>query len=984
MRVKDSSGKLVEQAVGFSCLSHHLVLRECTPWLTEEEFADKYQNDDAFAASADDVGEHLSNNADLPQFPPESVDELDQSFIVMKTPECYMLKAYEAQKVFPGVEGKVSLKQVTLPDPFGTGDAGEYSLVMKGDLPYPTVQLVTIKGSERRRSLLSATDNKMPMQARLLFNAQTAHRADLTQIKAFKQLTSADSLVSIRTKLGLAQPAQTSASAPPTNLAERVVAASSPRDAMDANAAVALEETRDVIDAAASATRAHNVAPSVRIGQDVGIKAERPAANIRRAPSKPFNPKASPTRAGEAGSAVAIDADECQSVAESLELEPDSSTVSATKSDYWIAQLDLHEIMANKQLGAPEYQAELRLGTLTSYDDKHPHAKKYEAETLLLQTHLKKVTCAKKLRSEAIDGLTDEGFGAAILGLGKKFQFGEFAVCAMLSRRARILRTAAMEKPSGANDTWNDFVQLIKPKPLDTPEVPFEPASFNFATSGISAKECSNIFRRELVEKTFVPLAMSDSPASSDRLLEFCASVLEEYESFWAELDAGVTKVMWALVSCARTVHFVLSRTNAECTTAVMADAEIYADLHAFVEAAEKTDNKSIKSTVGVAMLARADFEKRLNLYLVNEKNVMMASGPIQSCLDDLNQDATNSLVLEHLSALRTGCDLIVQWSGKIQPFIQLFADDVRERLVACGASALAYKHEAADGFTFEEVQEFQSVLEAADLAFSLDPDIVTLKDSVYQVVMKGQSAAQVHTIAKVINNYTIDMEDKLCTAAALPEQSLQGVSELNATLLKSRGLEILADTIKAVDSVLSLHSQIAQQLCAEPACITLLETIAVVEWLKRPHFELRAAITRSVHYLSVSLASVTMSDPMTEDDFKQAINVDCHLLRVAAAINDFKTGGGNEDLSAEEAQIFADAGTKTETWKNTYIDSLYKRAVETTSYQVVKWMAQADKEPSAKQVIEAYKQSGVSAKEVHAAYSEIREANKITHECQL
>ena len=79
----------------------------------------------------------------------------------------------------------------------------------------------------------------MPMQARLLFNAQTAHRADLTQIKAFKQLTSADSLVSIRTKLGLAQPAQTSASAPPTNLAERVVAASSPRDAVDANAAVA-------------------------------------------------------------------------------------------------------------------------------------------------------------------------------------------------------------------------------------------------------------------------------------------------------------------------------------------------------------------------------------------------------------------------------------------------------------------------------------------------------------------------------------------------------------------------------------------------------------------------------------------------------------------------------------------------------------------------------------------------------------------------
>ena len=55
-----------------------------------------------------------------------------------------------------------------------------------------------------------------------------------------------------------------------------------------------------------------------------------------------------------------------------------------------------------------------------------------------------------------------------------------------------------------------------------------------------------------------------------------------------------------------------------------------------------------------------------------------------------------------------------------------------------CCASALAYKHEAADGFTFEEVQEFQSVLEAADLAFSLDPDIVTLKDSVYQVVMNG------------------------------------------------------------------------------------------------------------------------------------------------------------------------------------------------------------------------------------------------------
>ena len=157
MRVKDSSGKLVEQAVGFSCLSHHLALRECTPWLTEEEFADKYPNDDAFAASADDAGEHLTNNADLPQFPPESVDELDQSFIVMKTPECYMLKAYEAQKVFPGVEGKVSLKQVTLPDPFGTGDAGEYSFVMKGDLPHPTVQLVTIKGSERRRSLCAAS-----------------------------------------------------------------------------------------------------------------------------------------------------------------------------------------------------------------------------------------------------------------------------------------------------------------------------------------------------------------------------------------------------------------------------------------------------------------------------------------------------------------------------------------------------------------------------------------------------------------------------------------------------------------------------------------------------------------------------------------------------------------------------------------------------------------------------------------------------------
>ena len=81
----------------------------------------------------------------------------------------------------------------------------------------------------------------------------------------------------------------------------------------------------------------------------------------------------------------------------------------------------------------------------------------------------------------------------------------------------------------------------------------------------------------------------------------------------------------------------------------------------------------------------------------------------------------------------------------------------------------MAYKHEAADGFTFEEVQDFQSVLEVTDLAFSLDPDIVTLKDSVFQVVMKGQSAAQVHTIAKVINNYTIDMEDKLCKAAALP-----------------------------------------------------------------------------------------------------------------------------------------------------------------------------------------------------------------------
>ena len=136
----------------------------------------------------------------------------------------------------------------------------------------------------------------------------------------------------------------------------------------------------------------------------------------------------------------------------------------------------------------------------------------------------------------------------------------------------------------------------------------------------------------------------------------------------------------------------------------------------------------------------------------------------------------------------------------------------------------------------------------------------------------------------------------------------------------------------------------------------------------KRPHFELRAAITRSVHYLSVSLASVTMSDPMTEDDFKQAINVDCHLLRVAAAISDFKTGGGNEDLSAEEVQICADAGTKTETWKNTYIDSLYKRAEEAASYQAVKWMAQAGKQPSAKQVIEAYKQSGVSAREKHAA----------------
>ena len=488
-------------------------------------------------------------------------------------------------------------------------------------------------------------------------------------------------------------------------------------------------------------------------------KVKRPVPKLLEATSFSKDCRMSPRSiAGDEGSQLdAADADERMSAASGHHGpasgdDEEIANQAESKTDYWIKETNLAKILSGAPLGVQEHQAELRLKKMNKWTEEHPDSTQYTSEVSRLTAHLKKATVAKKLRTDSIVHLKDGEFGACLLALGSNFKFPTLTKQNMVLRRVAALRAEASKQDSSEAQIarWAQLCEILQPCPLGKTPAVFDPKAATLASCEVDDVLVSKMLRGELVENTLVPL-VSSSSEGRHQLRNFVDGCLKTFEASWEDFGDVATKVISNIVSCARGIQFLLAEEE-------LGDEGNFADLEALADGATSSEKRGIKAVVGTAVFANDFFNSRLEVRMRCQKFTVVAKPLLDDIQESLGQHDSDALNESHFKILADASKFLVSWGQKLpEPTLQGLSSQVLSRVLACGAALAGpvAKKPRVSRATDEEALyklkvDFQAVLEDADLAFSLEPKIATLKHDLLEDTKASANARRSQSISKV------------------------------------------------------------------------------------------------------------------------------------------------------------------------------------------------------------------------------------------
>lgn len=668
MKKANESG-MGDQPVGPSCQAHYLFHGAHASWMTWGSFVDLYHSDALFKDSVNEgvanMAEAKANEGFKVDYLQERVTENDEVKIEFTSPACYLLKAAEFAKEFHSDprEGKEA-KSVTLPPLDGSNGEQQFFLAAKAGAPqYPTARVIRTFSGKRSRLALEPGQHIFQSEGRRLFEHLGELRSEATGRGLLSSAT--DGLPTLAAEAPDGHGSQASLAPAAAEASHRRPVGEAVGSAGQANPN-AIEEEGLIITGADGRSRMSFQSPpakmprmSVSAGSSAIVRSPSFAGSVAGGRQRPPTPSLVAKARGSVTDSPIADLDG-GSVTGSVVDDEAGEQGASSKTDYWIAQNCLDNVLLGHALGVQEHQAELRLKKMEKHSAENPGDKRFASEIARLKSHMRKVSVCKRLRPAAIIHLTDDELGVALMALGGSFEFPSATQANMVIRRAGFLRSQAMAAvdDQARSSQWEVFCEILRPAPLGSkPE--FVPLEATLAGAPIKDNEAAKILRAEVVENTLVPMVMTEAENGCAQLHVFCSTLLKVFESLWDEFGHLTTKVLCSMVSNARGIAFLT------CGSSLL-DEEILEDLKHLQAGATATEGKTIRNIVGTAVFANELWADRLETHLRAEKNCVIAGPLLKDMLEQLEGFAENATDKGHFDLLVEAARYMVAWSPKL------------------------------------------------------------------------------------------------------------------------------------------------------------------------------------------------------------------------------------------------------------------------------------------------------------------------------
>lgn len=961
VRMKRASpeGGMGDQPVGPACAQHYIFHAKNLAWVDWDRFCTLYHESETFAASVDEGVENMACDAEALEvnYARESVTEEDTQFFEIRAPEAYLLKHGEYLKEFEKDPRKnKSAKSVLVPNLDGTPGTSQYFLADRlGQPPYPTIRAVLCLGAKRARQILEPSEHIFQSQGKLAFEHMNEVRADLHSLgPLWESRGNWEALAG--------EPVADTAEAPAQPAAGPAASAAAPAPP---------PHGRGLSDAEPTIQRASCSRGQAKLTQEGLRRLSSFPPRLKGSPPAKPSPSAKFARGAQAdedaeslppGSAIADD-------------EADSAAEPENKTDYWIKENNVELILSGFALGVQEHQAELRLKKLTKFAEENPSDKRFASEITRLTSHLKKVTVCKKLRADSIVHLSDAEFSAALLALGHGFQFPSTTRQNMVLRRLTLRRHDAMKGQVSAarQAAWTEVCKILSPPPIEG-ALGFDPAAAELAACDLEDHDICKMIRHELVENSLVPLIV-DHKGDDGNLFDFTTSVLKVYEALWEEYSDLATKTISAINSCVRGIDFLL------CSEA-LGDDEALADLQVLADGATATDKKTIKAILGSAVYANEKLCARMEECLRCQKHIVQARPLHEHLVAELEKYGPNAEDEGHFKLLADASRFLTTWRSKLPDgSLDCLAENVRQRVMVCGTalasrpcdSKSATAGAASDRIAIVQMKRsFSRALEDIDLAYSLDNDVATLKHELFEDIKVSNNAIRVQEVEASIAKM-MEAHKELGREQAIPESALTDAAALGKQLDELHGLDFAPGLMeKFVDFLLQ-----ACEAIMEDSCTHLLD-------LGRTCFPWLGARSKAMVLLSEEALKVKSYHANFEKaegaaaELKATLDLERVCLAFDTAAKTLGSQAGGHKPPGSMLAVCESAKAKVASTKQALVEgaiaSMEKDIAEAHA-QKPAWKTDLPKNSSLKQLVQAWRASGIKSKDVEMSAKKLDQA---------